>query len=145
MFRYGLQHSIEPTFINKTDIWLYPPDNEQTFKRSERYWRSKSQNFILCKYLCQFIQTNKNALRKHKTLKKLRNSNNILIRKPDKGNGVVIVDRIYYMSSMYKIFVVWKKKFSPKMFMTTYILVGPNWLGYMVIPRLLNLNLRQIS
>ena len=35
--------------------------------------------------------------------------------------------------------------FSPKMFMTTYILVGPNRLGYMVIPRHINLNLRQIS
>ena len=40
---------------------------------------------------------------KHKILKKLRNNNNILITKPDKGDGVVIVDRIYYMSSMYEI------------------------------------------
>ena len=36
-------------------------------------------------------------------MKKLRNNNNILIIKPDKGNGVVIVDRIYYMSSMYEV------------------------------------------
>ena len=35
-------------------------------------------------------------------MKKLRN-NNILIAKPDKGNGVVIVYKLYYMSSMYEI------------------------------------------
>ena len=51
------------------------------------------------------IHTNqqKNTLRKHKVLKKLRNNNNILITKQDKGSIVVIVDQIYYMSSMYEI------------------------------------------
>ena len=119
------------------------------------------------------IHTNqtKNALRKHKILKKLRNNNNILITKPDKGNGVVVVDRIYYISTMceivsdtsnyfklrsepiisrenkLQIFLrnLKNKCFSPKMFMTTYILVGPNRLGYMVFPRHKNLNLRQIT
>ena len=119
------------------------------------------------------IHTNqiKNALRKHKNLKKLRNNNNILITKPDKGNGVVVVDRIYYISSMCEIVndtsIFFKlrsepitsrenklqiflrnlknKCFSPKIFMTTYILVGPNRLGYMVFPRHKNLNLRQIT
>ena len=119
------------------------------------------------------IHTNQqqNALQKHKILKKLRNNNNILITKPDKGNGVVIVHRIYYMSSIFEI-VNDVSKFlklrsdpticrenqlqrflpslkirisSPKMFMTTYILVGQNQLRYMVIPRHINLNLRQIS
>ena len=37
------------------------------------------------------------------------------------------------------------KCFSPKIFMTTYILVGPNRLGYMLFPRHKNLNLRQIT
>ena len=39
----------------------------------------------------------KNALRIHKILKKLRNNNNILVIKTDKGDGVVIIDRIYYI------------------------------------------------
>ena len=120
------------------------------------------------------IHTNqtKNVLRKHKILKKLRNNNNILITKPDKGNGVVVVvDRIYYISSMceivndtskffklrsepiisrenkLQIFLrnLKNKCFSPKMFMTTYILVGSNRLGYMVFPRHKNLNVRQIT
>ena len=47
------------------------------------------------------IHTNqqKTPCEKHKILKKLRN-NNILITKPGKGNGVVIVERIYYMSRL---------------------------------------------
>ena len=39
----------------------------------------------------------KNALRIHKILKKLRNNDNILVIKTDKGDGVVIIDRIYYI------------------------------------------------
>ena len=38
-------------------------------------------------------------------LNKLKNNNTILITKPDKGDGVVIVDRIYYMLSMYEIVI----------------------------------------
>ena len=45
----------------------------------------------------------KNALRKQKILIKLRNNNEILITKPDKGNGVIIVDRNLYKSSLYDI------------------------------------------
>ena len=83
----------------------------------------------------------KRALQKHRILKKLRNNNTILITKSDKGKAIVIVDRIYYMSSLYQIvndtskFLELRsdrticsenklqrlKIFSPKMFMTTYI------------------------
>ena len=45
----------------------------------------------------------KNSLRKLKIFKKLRNNNNILITKSGKGDGAVIVDRIYNMSSIYEI------------------------------------------
>ena len=45
----------------------------------------------------------KNTLRKHKIIKILRNNKDILITKPDKGNGVIIVNRAIYMSSLYEI------------------------------------------
>ena len=45
----------------------------------------------------------KNTFCKHKILKKLRNNVDILITKPDKGNGVIIVNRAIYMSSLYEI------------------------------------------
>ena len=44
-----------------------------------------------------------NTLPKHKIMKKLRNNKDILITKPDKGNGVIIVNRAIYMSSLYEI------------------------------------------
>ena len=37
------------------------------------------------------------------------------------------------------------KDFVPKMFMMAYILVGRNRLGYMTIPRHINVNRRQVS
>ena len=46
----------------------------------------------------------KNTLKKHKILKKLKDDPNIVITRPDKGNGVVILDRKDYISQMLEIF-----------------------------------------
>ena len=35
-------------------------------------------------------------LKKHKVLKELRKNRNLVILKPDKGNGVVVLDRLDY-------------------------------------------------
>ena len=43
------------------------------------------------------------ALKKHGILKKLRNNKDIVILRPDKGNGVVIMDAITYKSKMYEL------------------------------------------
>ena len=45
----------------------------------------------------------KNMLRKHKILIKLRNNKDVLITKPEKGNGVITVTKTIYMSSLYEI------------------------------------------
>ena len=45
----------------------------------------------------------KKVLRKYRVLNKLRNNKGILITRPDKGNGVVILDRQFYMSKIYDI------------------------------------------
>ena len=42
-------------------------------------------------------------LKKHRILKELRKNKNIAILRPDKGNGVVILDRIEYDNSLFKI------------------------------------------
>ena len=36
-------------------------------------------------------------------MKIIRNNKDILITKPDKGNGVIIVNRAIYMSSLYEV------------------------------------------
>ena len=45
----------------------------------------------------------KNVLRRYRVLNKLRNNKDILITRPDKGNGVVILNRRFYMSNIYDI------------------------------------------
>ena len=42
-----------------------------------------------------------NTLKKRKILEKLRRSKDIVITRPDKGNGVVVVDRVIYNQQMY--------------------------------------------
>ena len=53
-------------------------------------------------YFCKYKPT-KSALRKHGILKKLKNNSNIVIVKPDKGNAVVILDKVSYKNCMLKI------------------------------------------
>ena len=43
------------------------------------------------------------ALRKHRILKKLKNSKDIVILQPDKGNGVAIMNKITFKSKMYEL------------------------------------------
>ena len=52
-------------------------------------------SYLAITYVNSYSPT-KNALRKHKILKELRNNINVLITKPYKGNGVTAVHRIYY-------------------------------------------------
>ena len=51
------------------------------------------------KYVSSY-QPSKQVLRKHAILKKLRNNPDIVITKPDKGNGVVIMDAVDYNKRM---------------------------------------------
>ena len=44
-----------------------------------------------------------NDLKKHRILRNLKNNPNIIILKPDKGNGVVILDRSIYLASCFSI------------------------------------------
>ena len=107
ILRYGLKHSIEPSFMNKMNIlstfdfihWTMSKD----LKDQKDTGEVKAKISYLVNTYVNSYKPTKNALRKHKILKKLRNNNNILITKPDKGDGVIIVDRVYYMSSMYEI------------------------------------------
>ena len=43
------------------------------------------------------------TLRKHGILKKLKNDKSIVILRPDKGNGVVVLDRIQYDNAIKEI------------------------------------------
>ena len=59
-------------------------------------------SYLANNYVNQY-KPSKNSLRKHKIIKKIRDNKDILITKPDKDNGVIIVNRAIYMSSLYEI------------------------------------------
>ena len=107
VLRYGLKHSVEPNFINKTDILsafdFMHRAMSKVLKDQKDNGEVKAKISYLANTYVNSYKPTKNALRKHKILKKLRNNNNILIAKPDKGDRVVMVDRIYYMSRMYEV------------------------------------------
>ena len=48
-------------------------------------------------------QPSRRVLRQHSVLKKLQNNKDIVICKPDKGNGVVILDRHLYDKEIMKL------------------------------------------
>ena len=110
ILRFGLKHSIEPNCINKTDILSAFDFIHRAMSKDLKDQKVTGEvkakiSYFATTYVNSYKPT-KNALRKNKILKKLRNNNDILKTKPDKGDGVVIVDRTYYMSSMYEIFEV---------------------------------------
>ena len=174
MLRYGLRYSIEQKFINKTDVLstfdFIRRTMSKDLKDQKNIGEVKTKISYLANTYVNSYKPTKNALRKHKTLNKLRN-NNILITKPDKRNGVVIVDRIFYMSTMYGIVndtskflklrsdptifrenklqkflrSLKNKDFFTKDIYDNIYLCGLNRLGYIVIPRHINVNVRQIS
>ena len=174
MLRYGLRYSIEQKFINKTDVLstfdFIRRTMSKDLKDQKNIGEVKTKISYLANTYVNSYKPTKNALRKHKTLNKLRN-NNILITKPDKRSGVVIVDRIFYMFTMYGIVndtskflklrsdptifrenklqkflrSLKNKDFFTKDIYDNIYLCGLNRLGYIVIPRHINVNVRQIS
>ena len=42
-------------------------------------------------------------IRKHKIIKRLQNNKNLVITRPDKGSGTVILDKVKYMNELRKI------------------------------------------
>ena len=63
----------------------------------------KSQLSYLASSYTNNYKPTKNTLEKHKILKKLRENNDIIITRPDKGNGIVILDRKDYIDMMHDI------------------------------------------
>ena len=49
------------------------------------------------------------TLKKHGILKRLKNRNDFVIMKPDKGNGVVVMDRNMYNEAIYEVYYQMKQ------------------------------------
>ena len=103
----GLNYGISPPFVSKSDIFT-------TFEMINRFATSELKNddlkadlkteisYLAHQYHSSYKPTS-SSLKKHRILKKLRNNKNIIITRPDKGNGVVILERDKYTTSLFSL------------------------------------------
>ena len=64
----------------------------------------KSASLISCQFLFYHYKLSPHILCQHPILRNLRKNKDIVITKPDKGNGVVILDQKLYNNAVEEIF-----------------------------------------
>ena len=100
----GLEFSIPPRVLKKTDVFsqfdmiakfmTQELDDNQTSTQLKNKLSQMANSYVY-KYKPSF-----NSLKKYKILQKLKCNKDIVITHPDKGNGVVILNRDEYIKSM---------------------------------------------
>ena len=107
LLKNGLSFSLPPNYIRKTDVFTQFEMisrfmcNELTDDKLAPRLKSELSHLANC-YVYKYTPS-KSILKKHGILKKLRNNKDIVIMRPDKGNGVVVMDRIDYDKSLLNI------------------------------------------
>ena len=107
LLKNGLGFAIKPPKLNSSDILA-------TFERIHWSLKTKLRNVedhnLLKNELAHLAQSYISSyrptpcdLKKYHILKKIRNNQSIIILKPDKGNGVVIMDKQSYLNACYEI------------------------------------------
>ena len=96
--------TIPPKSLKKTDVFttfeMISKFVTTKLKRNDLAGEVKAELSHLANSYCTEYKPTKITLKKHGILKKLRNNKNIIICKPDKGNGVVIMDKNVYLMRM---------------------------------------------
>ena len=97
LLKNGLDFSIPPRFLKKTNVfWQFDmiakfmtqelEDNQISTQLKNEL--TEMANIYIYEYTLSF-----NSLKKHKILQKLKCNKDIVITHPDKGNGIVILNR----------------------------------------------------
>ena len=89
-------------------FYFYLSYYEQHYFHSHHHLKSELTHLANC-YIYKYTPS-KSSLKKHKILQKLRSQKDIIITHPDKGNGIVILNRSDYIKSMTEL-ISDKKKF----------------------------------
>ena len=103
----GLYFSIQPDKIRKSEIFTTFEKIHRSFLNNLKSEETKSQIKAHLSYLANSYFYNykpsPRILRQHRVLRNLRKNKDIVITKPDKGNGVVILDRKLYNNAIEEI------------------------------------------
>ncbi|XP_068739114.1 uncharacterized protein [Montipora capricornis] len=107
ILKYGLSHSICTPTINKTDVFSCFELIHRTMVRNLIDGKQKGKLVADLSHLAHsYVSSHQPSvadLRNFKILKELRKNKDIVILKPDKGNGVVVMDRIAYEQGIFTI------------------------------------------
>ena len=108
LLKADLYFSIQPDKIRKSEIFTTFEKIHRSFLNNLKSEKTKSQIKVHLSYLASYYFYNYKPslriLRQHLVLRNLTINNDIIITKPDKGNGVVILDRKFYNNAVQKIF-----------------------------------------
>ena len=103
----GLYFSIQSNKIRKSEIFTsfekICRSSINNLKSEETKNQIKAHLSYLANYYFYNYKPSPRILRQHRVLRNLRKNKDIVITKPDKGNGVVILDRKFYDSAIQEI------------------------------------------
>ena len=107
LLKTGLYFSIQPDEIRKSEIFTTFEKIHRSFINNLKSEETKSQIKAHLSYLANSYFYNykpsPRILRQHRVLWNLRKKEEIIITKPDKGNGVVILDWKLYDNAIHEI------------------------------------------
>ena len=102
--KFGLKHGLPPSRLSKTDVFVsfeklynYLSSNLKEGANSNQL---KTDLSHMAHHYVSVYKPSKQALRKHSILKKLKSNPDLVVTKPDKGNGVVIMNKSDYHTRM---------------------------------------------
>ena len=103
-FKADLYFSIQPDKIRKSEIFATFEKVHRSFLNNLKSEETKSQikSHVSHSYFYNY-KPSPYILRRHLVLPNLRKNRDIVITKPDKGNGVVILDRKLYNKAIEEI------------------------------------------
>ncbi|XP_065651296.1 uncharacterized protein LOC136079485 [Hydra vulgaris] len=100
----GLNFALPPAFIKETDVFAQFDSVAQFLNTKLRNKDSEPQakselSHLANNYVYKYTPS-EGCLRKHKIIKRLRKNENIVITRPDKGNGIIVLNKVDYINSL---------------------------------------------
>ena len=96
--KFGLTFAIKPPHVSKSQVFTTFELLHDDLKRhlSDKTKANEVRNEIqhLATSYVNSFKPSMNDLKKHKILKRLKHNKDIIILRPDKGNGVVVLDKV---------------------------------------------------
>ena len=107
LLKAGLYFSIQPDKIRKSEIFTTFEKIRHLFLNNLKSEETKSQIKVHLSYLANSYFNNykpsPRILRQHRVLRNLRKKKDIVVTKPDKGYGVLILDQKLYNNAIEEI------------------------------------------